>query len=91
MPKHGLERVTITYDPLGDTDDDGDGSVHTARDVQLVTKDQLVLPELDDMVKAFASCSGTTCKTEDREFRFAFKGGLLVRIELVERPPCPKP
>jgi hypothetical protein len=95
VPKRGLERITITYDPLGEVDEDGDGDVHTKHDALLVTRDQLVLPEIDDMVKAFARCRGTVCKSEDREFRFTFKriGGqlLLTRLELAERPPCPKP
>lgn len=95
VPKKGLERITVTYDPLGDTDDDGDGDVHTEHTVDLVTRDQLVLPEIDDMVKAFRNCTGATCKTDDREFRFSFKsiGGqlLLARLEMADRPPCPKP
>jgi hypothetical protein len=95
VPRTGLERVTVTYDPLGESDDDGDGDPHTTHEVNLVTKSQLVLPEIEDMVRAFANCSGTTCKSADREFRFAFKsiGGqlLLTRLEMADRPPCPKP
>ena len=93
--KHGLERINITYDPLGETDDDGDGNPHTKSEATLVTKDQLVLPEIDDMVKAFKRCTGTICKSDDRAFRFTFKavGGqlLLARLEMADRPPCPKP
>jgi hypothetical protein len=91
VAKTGLERVTITYDPLGEDDSDGDGDPHTVREVTLVPRDQLALPELDDLIRAFKSCAGTTCKSDDREFRFVFKNGLLQRLELVERPPCPKP
>ncbi len=95
VPKLGLERVTVTYDALSDVDTDGDGDPHTTHQVDLVTKDQLVLPEIDDLVRAMRSCQGTTCKSDDREFRFGFKiiGGVLVlaRLELAERPPCPKP
>ncbi|MBA3501364.1 MAG: hypothetical protein H0T65_13385 [Deltaproteobacteria bacterium] len=95
VPKKGLERMTVTYDPLGETDDDGDGDPHTAHQVDLVAKDQLVLPEIDDLVKAFQHCAGTVCKSDDREFRFSFKpiGGqlLLTRLEMADRPPCPKP
>jgi len=94
VPKQGLERVTVTYDPLGEIDDDGDGDPHTQHEVTLVTKDQLVLPEIDDLVKAFRNCAGTTCKSDDRAFRFSFKsiGGqlLLARLEMADRPPCPK-
>ncbi|MDQ3339223.1 MAG: hypothetical protein M4D80_29015 [Myxococcota bacterium] len=93
--KQGLERIVVTYDPLGEVDDDGDGDPHTKHEATLVTKDQLVLPEIDDLVKAFRSCTGTTCKSDDRMFRFTFKpvGGqlLLARLEMADRPPCPKP
>jgi hypothetical protein len=93
--KHGLERINITYDPLGETDDDGDGNPHTKSEASLVTKDQLVLPEIDDLVKAFKRCTGTICQSDDRAFRFTFKsvGGqlLLARLEMADRPPCPKP
>jgi hypothetical protein len=95
VPKRGLERITIKYDALSDVDTDGDGDPHTERSAELVTGDSIVLPESDDIVKAFRSCTGTLCKTDDREYRFSFKpiGGqlLLTRIELFERPPCPKP
>ncbi len=94
VPKQGLERVTITYDPLGEIDTDGDGDPHTARTIELVTRDNLVLPEIDDLVRAMRRCTGTTCKSDDREFRFGLKsvGGTLVlhRLEVIERPPCPR-
>ena len=61
----------------------------------IVAKSQLAFPELDDAVKAFARCTGTICKSEDRELRYVFKaiGGqlLLTRLEIADRPPCPKP
>jgi hypothetical protein len=91
VAKTGLERVTVTYDPLGEDDPDGDGDPHTQREVTLVPKDQLALPEIDDLIRAFKSCTGTTCKSDDRELRFVFKAGLLQRLEMFERPPCPKP
>ncbi|MBA3397080.1 MAG: hypothetical protein H0T89_30905 [Deltaproteobacteria bacterium] len=94
VPKQGLERVTITYDPLGEVDTDGDGDPHTARTIELVTRDNLVLPEIDDLVRAMRRCTGTTCKSDDREFRFGLRlvGGALVlhRLEVIERPPCPR-
>ena len=94
VPKHGLERVTIAYDPLGEVDQDGDGDPHTERTVDLVPRDQLAFPEVDDVVTAFRNCTKTTCRSHDREIRFGFKavGGHLVlaKLELVDRPPCPK-
>ena len=95
VPKQGLDRITIAYDALSDVDDDGDGDVHTKAEATLVPKAQLVVPEIDDMTKAFRRCIGTVCRSDDREFRFSFKsiGGqlLLSRLEIAERPPCPKP
>ena len=47
----------------------------------------------NDMVRAFRHCKGTTCSSDDRDFRFGLKmisGNLwLSSLELIERPPCP--
>ena len=57
-------------------------------------RDEAMLPELDDLVRAMRRCTATSCVSNDREFRFAWTptgpGGELVlaRIEVVERPPC---
>lgn len=91
VPKHGLDRITIKYDALSETDDDGDGDVHTIPEALLIPKAQLLVPEIEDMIKAFRRCAGTVCRSEEREFRFSFRAGLLWRLEIVERPPCPKP
>jgi hypothetical protein len=47
------------------------------------------------MIAAFAHCTGTSCKTEGREFRFGFKPGrggelMLATIDSIDRPPCDK-
>lgn len=93
LPPRGLERVTITYDPLSDVDSDGDGDPHTSHTADLVARGDAVLPELEDLVRAMAHCTGTICVSDDHEFRFVWKavGGdrLLSRIELADRPPCP--
>jgi len=94
VPPKGIELVKITYDPYQDQDTDGDGDPHTERTLTQVPRDELVFPEVEDMIKAFGSCSGTVCKSDDREFRFGFKPGaggelMLARLEVVERPPCP--
>jgi hypothetical protein len=93
LPARGLERVTITYDPLSDVDSDGDGDPHTSHTADLVPRGDAVLPELEDLVRAMAHCTGTICVSDDHEFRFVWKpvGGehLLSRIELADRPPCP--
>lgn len=95
VPRSGLERITIAYDPLGEVDADGDGDPHTERTLDRATGDALVLPEIDDLVRAMQRCTGTTCRSESREFRFGLKviGGALrlTRLEVVERPPCPRP
>jgi hypothetical protein len=92
LPARGLERTTITYDPLSTDDPDGDGDVHTAHAADLVPRAEAVLPEREDLVRAFAHCTGTICVSDDHEFRFVWKpagGGLqLTRIDLADRPPC---
>jgi hypothetical protein len=92
VPKKGLELVTTTYDEYSDDDSDGDGDPHTQRNSVLVPRDEVVLPEVEDLIRAFAHCTGTTCRSEDREFRFGLGGGelLLTRLEVIERPPCNK-
>jgi hypothetical protein len=94
VPAKGLEQVTITYDPYQDIDTDGDGDPHTERTLVRVPRDEVVLPEIEQMIAAFDRCTGTTCMGEFTEFRFGFKPGpggalQLARLEVVERPPCP--
>lgn len=93
VPPKGLEHVKVSFDPLSDTDTDGDGDPHTERTVTLVPRGDVVVPEVDDMVRAFRRCKGTTCSSDDRDFRFGLKriGGelYLATLELVDRPPCP--
>lgn len=94
IPTRGLDVTRVTYDPYNDQDTDGDGDPHTERSTVTVLRDEVVLPEIDDMIRAFANCTGTTCKSDDHEFRFAFKPGpggdlQLARLEVIERPPCP--
>jgi len=92
VPKRGLERITITYDPVADDDPDGDGDPHTTHTADLIARGEVVLPELEDLVRAMPHCTGTICVSEDHEFHFVWKpfGGelLLSRIELADRPPC---
>jgi hypothetical protein len=82
---------------LNEVDSDGDGDPHTQRTVDLVPRDQVVLPELDELAAAMHHCAKTTCRAPSSrlEFRFTFKpggGGLrLSRLELIEHPPCPTP
>src|SRR5678815_175545 len=90
VPAKGLERVAVAYDALSDTDDDGDGDPHTRHTVDLVPKAEVVLPENEDLAHALAHCKGTTCTSEDRQFRFTIDGtGRISRLEMIERPPCP--
>jgi hypothetical protein len=94
VPPKGVELVRISYDPYSDRDTDGDGDPHTERSLIQVPRNEMVLPEIEDMVTAFGNCDGTVCKSGDREFRFGFKPGaggelMLFRLEVVERPPCP--
>jgi hypothetical protein len=93
VPPKGLERVTIAYDALAEVDTDGDGDPRTVREVTLVPRDEVIVPEVDDMSRAFKKCEGTACVSHDRDYRFTFKniGGQLFlgRLEIAERPPCP--
>ena len=73
LPARGLERITITYDPLSDVDSDGDGDPHTSHTAELVARGDAVLPELEDLVRAMPHCTGTICVSEDHEFRFVLK------------------
>ena len=85
VPKKGLELVTTTYDEYRDP--------KTETTTIVVPRDEVTLPEVEDLVRAMATCKGTTCASDDREFRFGFKGAdlLLHRIEVTERPPCKRP
>ena len=90
VPAKGLERVNVSYDALSDVDDDGDGDPHTRHTIDLVPRAEVVLPELEDLVHAFAHCKGTTCTSEDRQFKFTIDAaGRISRLEVTERPPCP--
>ncbi|MGE0867811.1 MAG: hypothetical protein AB7P03_04590 [Kofleriaceae bacterium] len=94
VPAKGLEQVKTSFDPLGDVDQDGDGDPHTDRETTLIEREAVVMPEIEEVVRAFARCNGAVCTTRDREIRFSFKtanGQLwLSRIELADRPPCPQ-
>lgn len=93
VPAKGLQHVVIAFDALSEIDRDGDGDPRTERTANVIPKSEVVVPEIDDMVRAFRHCKGTTCSSDDRDFRFGLKlvGGelWLASIELVERPPCP--
>ena len=93
VPPKGLEHVNIAFDPLSEVDTDGDGDPRTERTVNLIPKAEVLVPEVDDMIRAFRHCKGTVCSSDDRDFRFGLKtinGELWVAsIELVDHPPCP--
>jgi hypothetical protein len=93
VPPKGLERITIAFDALAEVDTDGDGDPRTERTVELVPRAEIVVPEVDDLIRAFRHCTGTTCSSSYSDFRFTFKpfGGQLYlsRLEIADRPPCP--
>ncbi len=88
VPARGLERVTVSYDPLGEVDTDGDGDPHTVHTTLLVPRAEVVVPDVEDLARAMTACTGTKCASDDREYRFTFKGGELTRLEIADRPPC---
>jgi hypothetical protein len=94
VPAKGLERVVVSYDALSDVDQDGDGDPHTQHTTDLVSRAELVVPHVEDMVQAMKSCKGTTCTSDSHEFRFGLRPTngelMLYRLEIVERPPCPR-
>ena len=85
VPPRGLERIEITYGP--------DQAATTT--ANLIERDELVMPEVEEVARAMRRCKGTTCSTRDRDFRFSFKPGSdglqLFRLEIIERPPCSPP
>jgi hypothetical protein len=89
VPPRGLDLVKVTYDPYGEEDPDGDGDPHTERTVMTVPRGEAMLPDIEDLVRAFEHCTGNTCRSEEHDFRFTWKGAFLHRIEEIERPPCP--
>ncbi len=95
LPLQGVDQAVVTYDPNNTIDADGDGDPHFERVTDRISRDQFQLPDLEQMVAAFAHCTGTTCKTDDREFRFGFKPGpggdlLLASVDSIDRGPCDK-
>jgi len=63
--------------------------------IEIDYNDELVVPEIDEVVRAMRHCKGTTCSTRERDFKFSFKpvgdGLNLFRLEIIERPPCIRP
>jgi thioredoxin-like negative regulator of GroEL len=84
LPSSGMQLVRETYDPYADP--------HTSKSVETVKPHDAVLPDLEDLVRAMRHCTGTTCTSDDREFKFTFKpiGGqlLISRLDVSDRPPC---
>ncbi|HTR50460.1 MAG TPA: hypothetical protein VMJ10_07100 [Kofleriaceae bacterium] len=88
----GLQLVEVSYDPYSDSDPDGDGDIHTEHKKQLVPLDEVVLPDVEDLVIAMHHCTGTTCSSDDHAYHFTFKptsaGLLLSQLEIDELAPC---
>jgi len=96
VPAKGLEIVTnrfTTESGWGD-DNDGDGDPRT-RNEFLMPRAQVSFYEVEDFVRAFRSCKGTTCTSSDRQYELGLKtiGGqsYLARITITELPSCPIP
>ena len=96
VPATGLELVRVAYDPYSDVDTDGDGDPHTARTTEVIKRDEVVLPELEDMIRALHNCKDAVCSSAERDFHFIWKPGpggelILKGLEVIERPPCRTP
>ncbi len=93
LPSQGVDVAIVTYDPNNTVDADGDGDPHFERVTDRIARDLFQLPDLEQMIAAFEHCTGTSCKTDDREFRFGFKPGpggdlMLSSLEAIDRGPC---
>jgi hypothetical protein len=82
IPSRGLELVRVTNDPDAGSD---------ARSIDLIPSYASVFPESDDIVHAFEHCKNTTCISDEHEFHFTIRGGLLTRLEIDDRPDCAPP
>lgn len=92
VPKAGLQLLHVTYDPLSDTDPDGDGDVHTEHVFEHLDRAAIELPNLEDVGRALANCRGTVCASDAADYRFTFAtvGGVrvLTRLEVDDHVPC---
>ncbi len=82
IPARGLELVRVTNDPEAGSDQ---------RTIDLIPAYASVFPESDDIVRAFGHCKSTTCVSDEHEFHFTIRGGLLTRLEIDDRPECAPP
>jgi hypothetical protein len=90
---NGITLTSVEYDRYSDVDADGDGDPHTVRTIATVPRDELVLPEIDELIEAFAHCEGQVCRSDNYEFQFELapdrRGEVtLTGLEIAERPPC---
>jgi hypothetical protein len=85
IPRPGVELVRVAYDPDAAVGSDG---VDPRRTTDLIPTYAATFPEGEDLVRAFGHCKGTTCSSEEHDFRFTIRGGLLTRLEIDERAPC---
>jgi hypothetical protein len=84
IPARGMELLRVAYDPSATVTD----GIDPRRTTELVPRYAAVFPENDDLVRAFAHCKGSVCSSEEHDFRFTIRGGLLARLEIDDRPPC---
>jgi hypothetical protein len=82
IPARGLELVRVTTDPEAGSD---------VRSIDLIPSYATVFPDSDDLVRAFVHCKNTVCISDEHEFHFTIRGGLLTRIEIDDRPECAPP
>lgn len=86
----GLEIVRIAHVPYNAVDADRDGNPRVERSIELVPRHFAKLPDVGEMRRAFERCTGTTCSSRDRTFKFVFRpqAGVqaLWRIEVADKP-----
>jgi hypothetical protein len=82
IPASGLELLEVGTDVDAGSDN---------RKLTLIPRESAVLPQSDDIVRAFEHCKGPICTSADHEFHFTMRGGLLTRLEVDDRPECAPP
>lgn len=89
VASRGLEIVRIAHLPYNAVDADRDGNPRVERTIELVPRHFAKLPDVGELRRAFERCTGATCSSRDRTFKFVFRpqaGALaLWRIEVVDK------
>lgn len=91
VPSRGLEIARVATNRDSGPSTRGADS-RAERSIELIPRSFAKLPDIAELRQAFDSCTGGTCTTADRTFRFMFRTQnralALWRIEVIDRLPC---